>query len=487
MGNSNGSLSDMWAYFEKNHYRGTQGGFIWEWLDHGIKRKTPDGKVYWVYGGDFGEVPHDANFVCDGIVASDRAIHPALWELKKVHQPVEVAWKKSKLEVRNKHDFTTLDCVQGEWDVSVEGQFLAGGKLPLLKTAPGATTVVALKLPKLPAGREAFLNVRFRSRVATALVAKGHIVADSQVQLTTAAKPKAAKIVAPNIATRSGLVDANSGPWQLAFDEKSGFLSSLVQGNREWLHEGGGPRLQLLRAAIDNDGLKLRLPGVDRPLGKWLAAGLDKLEFRLEEMDVTKKGVRTVHSITGRGKWDDVRHEQLFEFLEDGSIRVSNRVDLGKKMETDLPRIGVVWALPAQTENVRWYGRGPLENYSDRVAAAPVGVYAATVDELHVDYVMPQENGYRTDVRWVEIGNENSGLRFIGEPLLGFSASHYSAADLYAAKHTIDLVPRAETLLSLDLAQRGVGTGSCGPDTFPEYRLSGHRHNFVYRIAAAGE
>jgi len=214
---------------------------------------------------------------------------------------------------------------------------------------------------------------------------------------------------------------------------------------------------------------------------------LDKLEFRLEEMDVTRKGVRTVHSITGRGKWDDFRHEQIFEFLNDGSIRVSNRVDIGKKTETDLPRIGVAWTLPAKTEHVRWYGRGPIENYSDRQAAAPVGVYAATVDELYVPYVMPQENGYRSDVRWVELGNDKAGLRITGEPLLGFSASHYSADDLYAAKHTIDLVPRAETILSLDLAQRGVGTGSCGPDTFPAFRLSGHRHVFTYRISPAGE
>ena len=200
MGNSNGSLSDIWAFFEKNHYRGTQGGFIWEWLDHGIRRTTADGKVYWAYGGDFGDEPNDANFVCDGIVSSDRVPHPALWELKKVHQPVEVAWNKGKLEVRNKHDFTTLDALQGEWDISVDGKFLAQGKLPLLKTAPGATTAVALKLPKLPAGSEAFLNVRFRSRTATALVPKGHVVADSQVQLATAAKPKPAKSVAPTLA-----------------------------------------------------------------------------------------------------------------------------------------------------------------------------------------------------------------------------------------------------------------------------------------------
>jgi beta-galactosidase len=485
MGNSNGSLSDMWAFFEKNHDRGTQGGFIWEWLDHGIRRKTPDGKIYWAYGGDFGDEPNDANFVCDGIVSSDRQPHPALYELKKVQQPVATSWKKGKLEIRNKYDFITLEGLQGEWNLAVEGKILAKGKLPILKTAPGDTNSVALKLPKLPTGSEIFLNVRFLSRKATTTVEKGHIVAEDQMQLAAAPRSKPAKPAVPALATTPGAIEAAFGAWRLAFNAEDGFLVSLKEGDREWLHKGCGPRLQLWRAAIDNDGLKLRLPGVERPLGKWLAAGLHKLEFRLDKIETTKKGVRTVHLATGRGQWEDYRHEQLFEFLEDGSIRVSNRVDIGPDAETDLPRVGIVMALPDKTERVRWYGRGPLENYSDRKAAAPVGLYATTVSDLYVPYVMPQENGYRTDVRWLELGNDSATLRFSGEPLFGFSASHYGAADLYAAKHTVDLIPRVETVLCLDLAQRGVGTGSCGPDTFPAYRLAGHQHAFAYRIAVA--
>jgi beta-galactosidase len=487
MGNSNGSLSDMWAFFEKNHFRGTQGGFVWEWLDHGIRRTTPNGKVYWAYGGDFGDQPHDANFVCDGIVSSDRQPHPALYELKKVHQPVAVAWKKGRLEVHNKHDFITIEGLQGEWDVAVEGKILAKAKLPNLNTAPGATSSVAVKLPKFPAGSEAFLNVRFFSRRARALVKKGHLVADDQILMSPAPRSKHEKPIIPSVVNTPTAIEIASGAWRLAFHPQDGFLASLKEGNREWLHPGGGPRLQLWRAATDNDGIKLWNPGVEKPLGRWLAAGLDKLQFRLEKTEVTKKGLRTVHLATGRDKWDDFRHEQLFEFLADGSIRVSNQFEIGKDAETDLPRIGVVLALPAKTERVRWYGRGPLENYSDRKAAAPVGLYATTVPDLYVPYVMPQENGYRTDVRWVELGNGRAGLRVSGEPLLGFSASHFSAADLFAAKHTFDLVPRAETILSIDLAQRGVGTGSCGPDTLPPYRLTGHHHAFAYRISSAGK
>jgi len=486
MGNSNGSLADQWAFFEKNRHRGTQGGFVWEWLDHGILRKNPDGKIYWAYGGDFGDVPNDANFVCDGIVSSDRQPHPGLYELKKVQQPVSVSLNKGRLEIRNKYDFLTLEGLQGEWEVAVEGKPLAKGKLPVLKIPANASASVALKLPMLPAGKEAFLNIRFLSRNVTACVEKGHVVAEEQIQLTPPPRPQAATPIAPAVVTSSAAIEVSSGSWRLAFNPKDGFLVSLREGDREWLHQGGGPRLQLWRAATDNDGIKLWSGQQGKPLGKWLAAGLDKLVLRLEKIEMTKRGVRTVHRATGRGKWEDYRHEQLFEFQEDGSIRISNRVDLGKDAETDLPRVGVVLALAAKTECVSWHGRGPLENYSDRKAAAPVGLYTTTVSDLHVPYVMPQENGHRTDVRWVELGNGDTALRFSGEPLLGFTASHFSTADLFAAKHTIDLVPRAETILSLDLAQRGVGTGSCGPDTFPHYRLSGRRHVFAYRISTAG-
>jgi beta-galactosidase len=483
MGNSNGSLSDYWAFFEKNKYRGTQGGFIWEWADHGIRRKSPSGETYWVYGGDFGETPHDANFVCDGLVSSDRIPHPGLYELKKLHQPVSVAWKKGKIEIRNKYDFITLEDLSGEWEVIAEGQSIASGKLPVLKTAAGKTTLVALKLPKLPAGKEAFINVRFYSRTASPCVPKGHLVAEDQITLASAARPKKVQVIAPAIVTGSR-IEAASVNWKLAFDPRDGYLVSLQSGQREWLHEGRGPRLQLWRAATDNDGIKLWTGQDWKALTRWLAVGLEKMELKLEKIEATRLGIRTIHCASGRGKWDDYRHEQRFEFLADGSLRISNQVDLGKNAEVDLPRVGITLALATGTENVRWYGRGPLENYSDRKAAMPVGLYEETVAGLYVPYTMPQEHGNRTDVRWVEIGDGKKALRFSGEPLLNFSASHFTADDLFAAKHTIDLTPRPETILNLDLAQRGVGTGSCGPDALPQYRFAGRRHAFAYRITA---
>jgi beta-galactosidase len=152
---------------------------------------------------------------------------------------------------------------------------------------------------------------------------------------------------------------------------------------------------------------------------------------------------------------------------------------------TDLPRVGIAMTLPAAFEQLAWYGRGPWENYVDRQRSAMVGVYRSTVSEQYVPYIMPQEHGHKTDVRWLTLTDAaGSGLRIAGVPLIGFTASHFTAADLFAAKHTTDLVPRAEVILSLDLAQRGLGTASCGPDTLETYCLNGSEYTFAFEISA---
>jgi beta-galactosidase len=494
MGNSNGGLSDYWSLFERYRHRGVQGGFIWEWLDHGILQKTADGRAYWAYGGDFGEKIHDANFCCDGLVSADRTPHPAMFEAKKLQQPVSAKLAKNgRLELHNKQHFTGLDWLQGEWDVTANGKMVAQGKLPALKIKAESRGTVPLgrALPKIPAGAEAFLNVRFRTQKETAWAPKGHLVAWDQIALTKAPRPPAAKKPAGlQVEESAENFTVAAGPWKLAFDRQSGFLSSLSAENREWLQSG--PRLQVWRAATDNDGIK-KWSGQDgKPLGRWLAHGLDKVQLRLKSIGPVqdKKGVatglRTVHEGSGRAAWDDFQHEQIFEILPGGDVRVSNRVVLGKKMLEDLPRVGVTLALPSGFEDVAWFGRGPWDNYSDRRASADVGLYRDTVTGLPFPYAMPQENGNHLDTRWVEIrssAEKNRGLRFSGEPTLNFSASHFTADDLYRALHPTDLVARTEAILNLDLAQRGLGTASCGPDALPPYHLKGREHRFAYRIS----
>jgi beta-galactosidase len=321
----------------------------------------------------------------------------------------------------------------------VNGKVVAQGKLPALAIQPEASGTVSLKraLPKIPTGAEAFLNVRFHTRRESAWATKNHLVAWDQIALSAAPRPPAPARPAKLAVEKTGeWLNLTAGPWRLAFDRQTGFLASLVAQDREWLHSG--PRLQVWRAATDNDGIKLWTGQGDKPLGRWREAALDKVQLRLKSLEAVKSrgvvtGVRTLHQASGRGTWDDFLHEQLFEVLADGSVRVSNRLVLGRKMTEDLPRFGVTMALPQGFEDVSWFGRGPWDNYVDRRASTGVGLFHNTVAGLYFPYAMPQEHGNHTDTRWVEIrapGEENRGLRFSGEPVLNFSASHFTADDL---------------------------------------------------------
>ncbi len=491
MGNSNGGLSDYWALFEKYKHRGLQGGFIWEWVDHGIRQKAIDGRIYWAYGGDFGDQPNDANFCCDGLVSPDRTPHPAMFEMKKLHQPVGIrAAKAGQVEIVNKYDFIGLDGLRGEWEVQADGQTVAKGHIPPINLAPGGSTTLSLGKAKARKGQETFLNVRFFTTRKEAWAPPNHLVAWEQITLSAPPRaPEKSSPLRPSIEQAPGALMISAGSLKLTFDGKSGLLTSIFSQGRKWIESG--PALQIWRGATDNDGLKLWSGQNTKALGRWRAAGLDRLQLRLDKIELIKTGgtaaltaVRTLHRATGREEWDDFQHEQIFEIVDDGTLHVSNRLLIGKKAPTDLPRFGVRLALPAGFENVRWFGRGPWENYSDRKASAGVGLYENTVAGLYVPYVMPQEHGNHTDVRWLEVLDAaGKGVRIAGEPILNFSASHFTAEDLYKATHSVDLVPRPETILNLDLAQRGLGTATCGPDTLPQYQLSGREHHFAYRLS----
>jgi beta-galactosidase len=267
-------------------------------------------------------------------------------------------------------------------------------------------------------------------------------------------------------------------------DKRSGLVIELSRGGRNVLLEG--PRLQVWRAPTDNDGLRLlpRRRSVG-PLSRWLELGLDRLELRLEKVSVSEDGaVEVVHKASGRERWSDARHRHVYRLLARGGLLVENEVALGPELR-DLPRVGVVLVLRPGLERLEWFGRGPWECYSDRFASTVVDGFASTVTEQYVPYILPQEHGHRMDARRVSVvGDDGFGIEIEGRPTIGFSASHFTAADLYSARHTSDLEPRREVVLSLDHAQRGLGTASCGPDTAPRYRLldSTYRFGYVLRI-----
>jgi len=486
MGNSNGSLADYWAAFEK--YPGLQGGYIWEWIDHGIRKIAPDGQAYWAYGGDFGDVPNDANFCIDGIVWPDRSPHPALYEFKYLAQPVRVEavdLKRGRVRIVNKHDFINLDWLRGEWELTVEGKRVQSGKLPPLRIAPGKSLEVKLDLAEKTPG-ERFLNFRFYQRRDTLWAKAGHEVAWQQLALPSiklrAPAPKFKNVVTAG--EDRNLITLQVGYVRAVFDKTKGELIEFGRGQNVILH---GPRLNVWRAATDNDGIKLMLDKQrDKPLARWLALGLDKLTHSLDRIHLMRINgvpvVEIVHRASGRGQLDDFQHIHRYTLLPSGELRVENTVHIGQDI-TDIPRVGVSMTLVPGLEQLEWFGRGPWENYCDRKASAMIGRYTSTVTRQYVPYIMPQEHGHKTDVRWLALSDASGhGLQVIGQPTIEFSASHFTTEDLYNARHTIDLRPRDEVLLYLDHRQRGLGTASCGPDTLEQYRLRESEYNFAYLL-----
>jgi beta-galactosidase len=491
MGNSNGSLADYWDAIESHH--GLQGGFIWDWVDQGLLAVDERGREYWAYGGDFGDTPTDFNFCINGLVWPDRTPHPAMWEAKALQQPVSVELKgarRGRLRITSKREFTDLGDLRGFYSVEVDGEPVQRGRLPVLKTAPRSSEEIEIPLerPQLAPGAETFLNVWFETARETAWAPKGHEVARSQLALPW--RGRAIRPVRPAARqweiehSAEGVRVAGAGT-SLEIDAQSGHASSLRFGGKELLVEG--PRLALWRAAVDNDGVKA-WKGGGRPLGRWLDLGLDSLQLETASLAVRRAdgGVR----IAVDQRVGPLVHRVQVRVEPDGAVTFRHRVVVPPDY-ADLPRMGVRLLLKPGLENLSWLGFGPHEDYPDRIRGVRVGRWQSRVRDQYVPYIVPQEHGSHGAVRWLElVDRQGAGLGVDGfdrsEGLLRFSASHYTAEDLFAARHTSDLDPRREVVLHLDHRQRGVGTGACGPDALARYRIPAGRYEFGYRLRSAG-
>ncbi len=494
MGNSNGNLADYFAAFEK--YDCLQGGYLWEWLDHGIKQVAPDGQPYWAYGGDFGDVPNDANFCTDGIVWPDRTPHPALYEFKYLAQPVQVEavnLKQGHVRIRNKQNFTGLDWLRGEWELTADGVTIQKGKLPPIKAAPGGTCDLQLPIEPDSTSGEKYLNFHFYQRKETRWAPAGFEVGWAQLAFPSKQPRIAAakKLSAAEFAEDESTITLTAGKVQAVFDKSSGLLTEFGAGTNLIQR---GPQLNIWRAATDNDCVKLFLNGPEpwyitgKPLPVWLRFKLNEAKYSLAKIRLIrhKDGLPVVeifHQVSGREQWDDFQHIHRYLLSPSGELRVENIVKVGKGL-SDLARVGVSLILNPGLEQLEWFGRGPWENYADRKASAMVGRYRSTVTEQYVPYIMPQEHGHKTEVRWLALTGNRSGLIARGEPLLEFSASHFTDNDLYDSFHTHELKPRPEVILNIDTVMRGLGTASCGPDTLEQYKIMQRQFEFVYRLQA---
>lgn len=476
MGNSNGCLAEYWDAIEST--KGLQGGFIWEWWDHGLEQELPDGRTRYGYGGDFGEVIHDANFCCDGLVWPDGTPKPALREHQWLACPIGIEWAdraKDALRLENRQDFLGTAWLRAVVEARADGEVREQGALDLPDLAPGECAVIALPFgPATPApGEEWTVTVRFTTAREIPWALRGSEIGWRQLDWARgpARKPPRGRAGSP------------------AIDLVDGALASFAIDGHEMLAPGGGPRLSLWRAPTDNDGLKLLRGQSLKPLGHWRRFGLDTLSRELLDVEHTKPD-RAVARFAHVGSDGDapILHTSELRSFPDGSIEFSETVDV-PDLFTDLPRIGIVMKLTAGSEQVEWHGRGPYECYPDRARGAAVGRWTSTVTDEYVPYVVPQEHGLHVDTRWVCLLDPTSrlGVRCsAGKPdRFAFSASHFTAADLTAATHADDLVRRPETFVYIDHRHRGLGTLSCGPDTLDHYKIGPGSYTWTWRLSPA--
>ena len=486
MGNSNGTLGEYWDAIEANH--GLQGGFIWEFWDHGLRQTMPDGTTRYAYGGDFGDPTDAYSFCLDGVVWPDRTPKPALEEHRFLASPVRVeargasGARTGRLRITNRQDFTDLTDLRAEWALLVDGVTVAHGRTRLPAVAPGASAPWDLPFtsPGLEPGQEAVLDLRFRTVRASAWAERGFEVARLQV-------PIARRTTRPVRASRGRVTrdgrTLRAGALEATFEGGGAGLTALRLDGRDLIVEG--PRLSLFRAPTDNDGVR-PMEGMPTPAGRWRRWGLDALTLteagvRIREEDGTAQVRHTVRWLGADGL--EFAHKRRFVLTADGRLAVHEELRVPERCD-DLPRVGVALLLPGAFDHLQWYGRGPHESYPDRARGAGLGRYRSTVAEQYVPYVRPQEHGHHTDTRWATLTDGVRGLLVTAAQPFGFSALGHSVAALDAAEHDVDLVPDGFVHLHVDAHMRGLGTASCGPDTLPQYLVRGRRFTWSWSLAA---
>lgn len=487
MGNGPGGLTDYWDAI-RGHER-LLGGCVWEWLDHGIRTTTPDGRTYFAYGGDFGDEPNDDNFVCDGLLFPDRTPSPGLFELKKMLEPVHVVdlaltADGASLEVHNRYAFRTLEHLNADWQVTRDGSVIAAGTSELPEVGPGvsATIDIPYSLPAPSAGAVYYLALRFTLARATTWAETGHEIAFAQFELPIAA-PRSTYPSAGmgRLTTREDQrsLRLQSGETMLAFDKALGMLDRWSVAGESLLV--GGPRLSFWRAAIDNEARG----GGERVVQEWRARYLHRMQHRLNSLTCKRISDEVVQVVVESTIAPPV-YEMAFDcgyvytIFGSGDIHLEVRGTPRGTWPATLPRIGLELTLPGTYERVQWLGNGPHESYADSRQSARFGLWNASVDDLLTPYVRPQENGNHTDTRWVALRDRRGvGLLASGEPTLDFSAHRYTTEDLEQAQHTYELLPRSTITLHLDYRQNGLGTGSCGPGVMPPYQLHAEPFTFI--------
>lgn len=528
MGNSNGNLWDQWKAIYK--YPNLQGGYIWDWVDQGIDAVDENGRHFWTYGGDYGvNTPNDGNFCCNGIVSPDRTPHPAMAEVKYVHQnvafePVDPA--NGKFLVKNRFYFTNLQKYMISYTIKANGKTVKGGKMSVNVEPQGSKEItIPVSGLKSKPGTEYFIYFNVTTTEPEPLIPVGHEIAYEQFRLPVEPSERTFATGGPTlkVSAEGNELSASSSKVSFVFDKKTGLVSSYKVGGTEYFKDGFGLQPNFWRAPNDNDygngnpkrlqvwkqssknfnvvDANIVMDGKDAVLtaNYLLAAGnLYIVTYRIHPSGVVKADF-TFTSTDMEAAKTEASEATLMATFTPGS-------DAARKAASKLevPRIGVRFRLPAEMNQVEYFGRGPEENYVDRNAGTLIDLYKTTADNMYFPYVRPQENGHHTDTRWLTLNKKGGkGLTIYADKTIGFNALRNSVEDfdgeetvsrpyqwlnrdagelvhdeskakdqLPRKTHINDISPRNFVEVCVDMKQQGVaGYNSWGARPEPGYNI----------------
>lgn len=480
MGNSVGNFRKYWDLFYS--YDRMQGGFTWDWVDQGLHSKDKNGKEYWniINYSDFANTN-------DGLVTPDRRVQPELLEVKKVYQNFNVRnidVNEGFVTISNDNYFDSTENIEMHWSLLKNGIVIDKGVISELDIAPRASKPVMIGFDKqqLKKGAEYFINFSFRTKVATPSLEKGHEVACEQLALTylpdATPEPSLDGYEELKIDNHAELRISGTG-FSVTFDKQRGVIRDLVSNGTSMMEKPLEPCFW--RVLLDNDR-----GGENRSFAaRWTETGLGKYSVLVEKFELIPISVKEVMvRIKSRLKFKtgDIIHTSVYVVMANGEIKSENCFEVGESMPP-LARVGLYTALPGSFNRIEWYGRGPQENYNDRKESSFVGIHSGTVGEQHFDYLMPQENGNKSDVRWVKLYSKNATMTVSGSPTLNFNVQDYSDEALDESRTTHTLKRGDATYLHIDLGQMGVGgDDSWNPRVHKEFVLDNKTYRFNYSL-----
>ena len=486
MGNGPGDFEDYFQIFQREEIM--CGGFVWEWCDHAIyKGDIEENQAMYYYGGDHGEDVHDSNFCMDGLVYPDRTPHTGLLEYKNVYRPLRVAefdQKAKNISFHNYLDFTDAkDYIQMEYEVLCDGYVVEKGTIETPSIKPGCTEMTSLEI-KVPEKGNAFLKIYYYSSKEVALVPEGHLLGFDEVKLETADNRNQEviqKLEQSGDSSKAILTEETDEfvfifgeQFQYVFDKKTGLFTKLEYAGINQIEKP--MEVNIWRAPTDND-MYIKL--------EWYRAKYDKAYSRaydtVVEISENSVNIHCYMALVADTVQRILDMDTTWIIDENGAIGLNMKVKRHPEFPM-LPRFGLRLFLNKNMNYVQYYGMGPMESYCDKHRASSHGIYGGYIEDLHEDYIRPQENGSHYDCSYVTVESDHYKLEALAEKSFSFNVSVYTQEELTAKKHNFELQPSDNTILCLDYAQSGIGSNSCGPDLLEKYRLDSKEFEFGIKL-----